>query len=68
MIQIQLETLIAERRGEVAVSKPNIRSNVKVTKPPIFNEDASKFSGFLIVYKLYIRMRVRNISVKKQIQ
>ena len=47
--------------------RPNTRSNIKVAKPQIFNRKARKISGFLIAYKLYIRIRMRNVIVEKQI-
>jgi len=47
--------------------RPNTKSNVKVAKPQIFNRKAGKVSGFLIAYKLYIRMRIRDVIMKKQI-
>jgi len=48
--------------------RSNTRSNIKVAKPQIFNRKARKISGFLIAYKLYIRIRMRNLIVEKQIQ
>ena len=42
----------------VVVSQPNIRSNVEVAKLQIFNGKASKVSGFLMAYRLYIRIRI----------
>jgi len=47
--------------------RPNTKSNVKVAKPQIFNRKAGKVSGLLIAYKLYIRMRIRDVIMKKQI-
>ena len=32
----------------------------------IFNEKVEKISGFLIVYKLFTRTKIRNDSVEKQ--
>jgi len=39
-----------------------------MAKPPTFNRDTSKILGFITVYKLYIRMRMRDTSVEKQVQ
>jgi len=39
-----------------------------VVKPPTFNGEVGKVSGFLTAYKLYIRMRIRDAAVEEQIQ
>jgi len=54
--------------GEVAaVSQPNTESNVEVTKPQTFNGATNKISWFFTVCKLYIRIRMREMAVEKQI-
>ena len=65
-----LQVLLAEREeeGKTANLEPNTRSNIKVSKLPIFNENTSKVSDFITVYRLYIRMKIRDVSVKKQVQ
>ena len=35
------------------------------TKPQMFNRKAEKISDFLIAYKLYIRMRMRDVVVEE---
>jgi len=52
----------AERRigGAAAVA-------TEVAKPQTFDGTPSKVSGFLSACKLYIRMRLRELSVKEQI-
>jgi len=44
-----------------------IESNIKVAKPQTFNREVSKVSSFLMACKLYLRMRMREVSVEKQI-
>ena len=39
-----------------------------MAKLQIFNRVVNKVSGFLMAYRLYIRMRIRETTVKKQIQ
>ena len=46
----------------VGAPRPNTRLNVEVAKSQTFNGEASKVSGFLMVCKLYIRIRIRNVE------
>ena len=58
------------RRGgrvEVVALRSNIRSNIQVAIPLIFNRNTSNVSGFIMVCKLYIRIRIRDISVEEQV-
>ena len=57
-----------EEEVKVVALEPNTRSNIEVAKLPIFNGNTSKVPGFIIVYKLYLRIRMRNILVEEQIQ
>ena len=50
------------------VSRLNTRSNVDVAKLPASNRDTSKILGFLTACKLYIRIKMRNVTVEEQIQ
>ena len=43
-------------------------SHREVAKPPVFSGEVGKVSGFLIAYRLYIKMRMREAMVEKQIQ
>jgi len=45
------------------VPRPNTGSNTKVAKPQTFNGETQKITGLLIVYGLYIRIKIRNVSV-----
>jgi len=59
--------LVAGRvRGVAAeVSQPNTRSYVEVVKLLIFNGKTRQMLGFLTVYRLYIRIRIRKYSSKR---
>jgi len=54
-----------EREEEVVTPRSNIGSNINIAKPPTFNKDISKVLGFFIIYRLYIRMKIRNALVEK---
>ena len=56
------------RGVEESVLQPNTRSNTKVAKPSVFDRIAGKVLRFLIVYELFVRMKMRNNTVKEQIQ
>ena len=51
-----------------AILQLNTKSNVKVIKPQIFNRETKKILGFPMTCRLFIRIRIRNDSVKEQIQ
>jgi len=53
---------------KLVVSQPNTELNVEVVKLQTFNMAANKILGFLIVYRLYIRVRMRDAAVEEQIQ
>ena len=54
-----------EREGEIA-SRSNNVLNTEMARLFLFNGEASKVVGFVTVYKLYIKMRIKEISVKEQ--
>jgi len=51
----------------VVTSRPNVRSNIEVAKLPTFNREASRVSGFLMAYRLYIKIKMRDVIVEEQI-
>lgn len=54
--------MVEETEEEVAavVLWSNTRLNVEVAKPQIFNKAINKVLDFLTVYRLFIRMKIRN--------
>ena len=63
-IQAQIQALLAEE----AVAREGGKRATKVAKPQIFNGMSLKVSGFILVCKLYIRMKLREELVEGQIQ
>jgi len=53
--------------GEAVISQSNNRLIMDVAKPLIFSRKANKISEFLMVCRLFIRMKIRNDSVKEQV-
>jgi len=61
IIQVQIQILLV---GGV-VGEATEGSNIEVAKPPVFNRETSKVIGFVIAYKLYLRMRMREALLKE---
>jgi len=62
--------LIAQARleeEEMVVLWPNTRLNIDIVKLLIFNGEAGKVLGFLMACRLFIRIKMRNYLVKKQV-
>ena len=65
-MQMQIQALLT--RGVVVErTAGNGTASIKVVKPQIFDGTSSKVSGFMIACKLYIRIKIREAAVKKQI-
>jgi len=54
--------------AEEAVSWHNTESNAEVAKLQVFNRITGKILGFIMIYKLFLRMKMREAVVEKQIQ
>jgi len=62
-IQVQIQALIAGR----GVEGSNTGSHIEVAKPPVFNREAEKIGEFIIVCRLYLKMKMREAMVEEQI-
>ena len=70
---MQIQALLAaggERTGsaERRTIGYNIRPQMEVSKPAIFNGEAGRVGGFVITCKLYLRMKMREATVEEQVQ
>ena len=60
--QLQEQVTALEVRSEV------VTVSIEVVRLQVFDRILSKVSGFMIVCKLYIRMKIKGTSFKEQIQ
>ena len=70
-MQVQIQALLAAQgeagvRGETMGS--NMRSHMEVAKLAIFNGEAERVGGFIMAYRLYIKMKLRGNTVEEQVQ
>ena len=59
-MQAQMQALLATTGGEGAQGV-----NIEVAKPQVFNGSSEKVSDFVTVYKLYLRIKIREIAVEE---
>ena len=50
------------------IKRSNIGSNIEVAKLSVFNGEVGRVGGFIIVYRLYLKIRMRGAIVEEQIQ
>jgi len=69
-MQMQIQALLAGAAagGERVAREVGREGGAEVVKSQIFDGMSSKVAEFITAYKLYIRIRMREESVKKQIQ
>jgi len=67
--QKQLAVLQAQIQALLATQREGATSGVgEVARIQMFDRSSKKISGFVTAYKLYIRMKMRGVTVEKQIQ
>ena len=70
-MQPQIQALLAAQEGtgvEREAVGANMSSHMEVAKPAIFNGEVEKVRGFITAYRLYIRMKLKGMSVEEQVQ
>ena len=67
MRQQQEQEGVAEEKGrEEEAPRSKIEHQIEVAKLLLCNRKADQVVGFVMVYRLYIRMRIRDAEVEKQ--
>ena len=69
-MQAQIQVLLTvgeEGAGETerGMMKSNMGPHMEVAKPAIFNEEAGKVEGFVTMCRLYLRMKMREVTVEE---
>ena len=72
-MQAQIQALLtAEEEEAGSTEKETMGSNIgpqmEVAKPTIFNGEAGRVGGFVITCRLYLRMKMREVTVGEQVQ
>jgi len=70
-MQAQIQALLAAGGGRAESAErgtmgSNIGPQMEVVKPAIFNGEAGRVGGFVI--RLYLRMKMRKVTVEEQVQ
>ena len=69
VMQVQIQALIAEGAGvERGAIGSNIGPQMEVAKLLVFNGEAGRVGGFVTACRLYLRIKMREAMVKKQVQ
>ena len=64
---MQIQTLLAVTKEEEATERSNVEPNVKVAKPLIFSGEARNIAEFITACKLFLKMKMRRVTVEAQI-
>ena len=68
-MQVQIQALLAVQGGAGgAATGSNAGPHMEVAKPAIFDGEAEKVGGFITACRLFIRMKLREMSVEEQVQ
>jgi len=70
-MQAQIQALLAVQGGVGAGGAgtgSNAGAHMEVARPAIFNGEAGKVGGFIMVCRLYLKMKLRGTTVEEQVQ
>ncbi len=72
-MQVQIQALLVAGGGRAESAEretmgSNIGPQMEVAKPAIFNGEAGRVEGFVIMYRLYLRIKMREATVEEQVQ
>ena len=56
------------RGVERGITGSNMGPQIEVAKPSIFNGEAKRVGGFMTTYRLYLRIKMREVTVEEQVQ
>jgi len=66
---VQIQALIAGGAGTGrGVKESNAGSHMEVAKPPIFNGEVERVGGFITIYRLCLRIKIKEAMIEEQIQ
>ena len=68
---MQIQALLAAQGGagiEGRVTGSNTGPYMEVAKLAIFNREAGKVGGFITAYRLYLKMKLRGMTIEEQVQ
>ena len=68
---MQIQALLVATGGtgsaERGVTEPDMGPHMEVAKLAIFNREVGKVGGFVITCRLYLRMKMREVTVEEQV-
>jgi len=68
-MQAQIQALLVVQGGAGGTATgSNAGPHMEVAKPAIFDGEAGKVGGFITACRLFIRMKLREMSVEEQVQ
>ena len=67
-MQAQIQALLAAGGGAGDITGSNMGPHMEMAKPAIFNREVGKVGGFVIACRLYLRMKMKEVTVEEQVQ
>jgi len=64
----QLQEQVKALTAQLAARGLGAVTSIEVARLQVFDGTLSKVSGFVLAYKLYLRMKMREVAVEEQIQ